>query len=103
MARNLPPHMAITQPFHIHTPLSALPLPQPAAWAPPAPAPPPFPSSLCACLPAGGNKETLRGRQEEYAALGYVTVAIDCRYHGVRAKGHEGMAMRAFYEDALVR
>ncbi|KAG1661623.1 hypothetical protein FOA52_002853 [Chlamydomonas sp. UWO 241] len=47
----------------------------------------------------------MRSRQEAYAHAGYLTVAVDCRYHGERAQPAEGgtPAARAVYEDALVR
>lgn len=46
----------------------------------------------------------MRGRQEAYAYSGYLTVAVDCRYHGERAQpATPGQPARAVYEDALVR
>ncbi|CAM6027153.1 unnamed protein product, partial [Sphagnum balticum] len=44
----------------------------------------------------GGSKETMRPFMEAYASSGYVTVAIDARYHGDR--GHAPHA----YAEALV-
>ncbi|KAI3781545.1 hypothetical protein L2E82_11562 [Cichorium intybus] len=46
--------------------------------------------------PSDTNKEFLRPLQEGYASRGYITIAIDSRYHGERAKDSNT------YQDALV-
>lgn len=56
--------------------------------------------TLRLCLP-GGNLEQMRGRMEQGARRGYVTAAIDCRYHGRRCP--PGEPYRDCYENALVR
>jgi len=46
----------------------------------------------------------LRSRQEDYARAGYLTAAVDSRYHGERAHpALPGPAARAVYEEALVK
>ena len=45
----------------------------------------------------------MRPRQEEYAADGFLTAAIDLRYHGERAAPAEGQPARQVYEEALIR
>ena len=48
-------------------------------------------------------------RMEQYARSGYLTAAIDCRYHGDRAlpdaavQGSGSSDPRSAYQDALVR
>ncbi|CAL8472161.1 g11703 [Coccomyxa elongata] len=49
----------------------------------------------------GGNLEQMHGRMELAAQRGYLTAAIDCRYHGRRCS--PGESGRHCYEDALVR
>ncbi|KAI3781540.1 hypothetical protein L2E82_11557 [Cichorium intybus] len=46
--------------------------------------------------PSNTNKEFVRPLQESYASRGYITIAIDARYHGERAKDSNT------YQDALV-
>ncbi|KAI3514846.1 hypothetical protein L1887_13592 [Cichorium endivia] len=46
--------------------------------------------------PSNTNKEWVRPLQEGYASRGYITIAIDSRYHGERAKNSNT------YQDALV-
>ena len=52
----------------------------------------------------------MAGRMEEYARAGYLTAAIDCRYHGDRAvpeaatgDGTAPRDPRSAYQDSLVR
>lgn len=45
--------------------------------------------------------EQVHGRMELAAQRGYLTAAIDCRYHGRRFP--PGESKRDCYEDALVR
>ncbi|KAL6761263.1 hypothetical protein V8C86DRAFT_2539053 [Haematococcus lacustris] len=46
----------------------------------------------------------MREHQEEFAARGYFTVAVDSRYHGERAKSEGGRQKpRDIYQDALCR
>ena len=47
--------------------------------------------------------DALRPRQEEYALAGYLTVAMDLRYHGERARPEAGQTVRQHYEEALIR
>ena len=57
----------------------------------------------------GRSKESMAERQEQYARAGYLTAAIDCRYHGDRAVPKAaGLASppldpRSAYQDSLVR
>ena len=59
--------------------------------------------------PAGRSKESMAGRMEQYARAGYLTAAIDCRYHGDRAvpdAAWDGVAKQdpwSAYQDSLVR
>eukprot|EP00955_Chlamydomonas_euryale_P047112 353590-Chlamydomonas_euryale.AAC.7 len=60
--------------------------------------------NACAVLSAGGHMNELRSRQEDYARAGYLTAAVDSRYHGERAHpALPGPAARAVYEEALVK
>ncbi len=67
--------------------------------------------SLSACFSlAGRSKESMAGRMEQYACAGYLTAAIDCRYHGDRAvpeaMGHgrsKPQDPRLAYQASLVR
>ena len=52
----------------------------------------------------------MAGRMEKYARAGYLTAAIDCRYHGDRAvpeaavgSGSAPPDPRSAYQDSLVR
>ena len=52
----------------------------------------------------------MAGRMEQYARAGYLTAAIDCRYHGDRAvpeAAGNGVSPprdpRSAYQDSLVR
>ncbi len=53
--------------------------------------------------PTGSSKEAMLPRMAEYAAAGYVAVAIDCRYHGARAAADAAGSARDGYQQALVR
>ena len=60
----------------------------------------PMDGRLC----AGWNKESMAELMAEYAASGYLTAAIDCRYHGARALPEGCLAdPRNAYQDALCR
>ncbi|KAL3701290.1 hypothetical protein R1sor_019312 [Riccia sorocarpa] len=45
----------------------------------------------------GKSKDAMRASMESFAARGYITVAIDSRYHGERARGSDA------YPSALIR
>jgi hypothetical protein len=55
------------------------------------------------CIAAGSSKEAMLPRMMDYAAAGYVGVAIDCRYHGARAAADAAGSARDGYQQALVR
>lgn len=50
----------------------------------------------------GSSRAAMAGRQVEYARSGYVTAAIDCRYHGQRIPEDEP-DKRGYYQQSLVR
>lgn len=51
----------------------------------------------------GSSKEAMAARMAQYAADGFLAAAVDCRYHGERARAQDGQHARDVYQDALVR
>lgn len=53
----------------------------------------------------GSSMDSQHAKMVEYATAGYITAAIDCRYHGRRCPTHDvgGVSPRDAYQMALVR
>src|SRR5204863_5776517 len=47
----------------------------------------------------GGTKEGMAGLMEELARRGYLTLAIDARWHGERGPGLQAAMIRAYREE----